>query len=210
MHTHTHTKHTESTQKAHAQHTRTTRGPRANHARTPRAPQTTMTHCHHHTAATRSGFVEAGVDTAAACTLAQGRPPPGARKNMLGWDVAPFGIGKLVRWVQRRCKYYAAMEPQDAPRDEAPFLPRETPLSLRLEDEASMRMWSLLLESDNMEGINYAEERMKVLNSGIAEAQERSPPEPIPEEAERIINRPAYENGNRIEKEDVFAQQTRP
>ena len=27
---------------------------------------------------------------------------PGARKNVLGWDVAPFGIYRLVKWVQRR------------------------------------------------------------------------------------------------------------
>ena len=113
-------------------------------------------------------------------------------------------------WVQRRCKYYAAMEPQDAPRDEAPFLPKETPMSLRLENEASDRMWSLLLETDNMEGINYAEERVKIISSGIAEAQERALPTPIPEVAERIINQPAYENGPRIEKDNILAEHTRP
>ena len=27
---------------------------------------------------------------------------PGAKKNMLGWDIAPFGMYKLINWVQRR------------------------------------------------------------------------------------------------------------
>ena len=27
---------------------------------------------------------------------------PGARKNVLGWDVAPFGFYRLVRWVHSR------------------------------------------------------------------------------------------------------------
>ena len=30
------------------------------------------------------------------------QPIPGARKNMLGWDVAPFGLHRLVKWVHRR------------------------------------------------------------------------------------------------------------
>ena len=30
------------------------------------------------------------------------RPVPGARKNVLGWDIAPFGFGKLLKWVHRR------------------------------------------------------------------------------------------------------------
>ena len=29
-------------------------------------------------------------------------PIPAARKNVLGWDVAPFGIHRLVKWVHRR------------------------------------------------------------------------------------------------------------
>ena len=88
-------------------------------------------------------------------------------------------------WVQRRCKCYAALEPLEAPRDEAPFVPRDAPLTLRLEDEASERMWRLLLESDNME-----EERVKILYSGVADAKEQTTEETVAQ-AKRLIERAA-------------------
>jgi beta-glucosidase/6-phospho-beta-glucosidase/beta-galactosidase len=31
-------------------------------------------------------------------------PTPGARKNVLGWDVAPFGFHRLLKWVSSRYK----------------------------------------------------------------------------------------------------------
>ena len=40
---------------------------------------------------------------------------PGARKNALGWDIAPFGLHRLLLWVHKR---YAFIRPPGATRRE--------------------------------------------------------------------------------------------
>ena len=64
------------------------------------------------------------------------------------------------KWRDDRVKYYQRVEPTEPPRDEAPVLihASKRPRALRLEDEASNRMWELLLKDDE---INFLQEKTK-------------------------------------------------
>ena len=63
-------------------------------------------------------------------------------------------------WRDERVQYYRRVEPTEAPRDTEPYLPpaSKQAKALRLENEASDRMWQLLLRDDEINELKVATE----------------------------------------------------
>ena len=64
-------------------------------------------------------------------------------------------------WRSQRVEYYRRLEPTEAPRDVEPYKPPKERLHkvLRLEDDASDRMWNILLRDDELNKMEEATEK---------------------------------------------------
>ena len=76
------------------------------------------------------------------------------------------------KWRNDRVEYYKRLEPTEAPRDAEPYLPPKgkKAKALRLENEASDRMWELLLVDDKLNDLKHVKEQAALL-AGSAEAK---------------------------------------
>ena len=70
-----------------------------------------------------------------------------------------------LSWRNDRVKYYQRLEPTEAPRDTQPYIPPKSKnaKALRLEDEASDRMWTLLLSDDHINELKHADEQAELI-----------------------------------------------
>ena len=117
-------------------------------------------------------------------------------------------------WRAERIKYYRRVEPMEAPRDSAPYLPpkSQNAKALRLEGEASNRMWQLLLKDEELDDLRAAQH-----TALLEQSREKAGSLPTADEISEDLLRFCFSDdsdirmdGQRIEKSNVWVEHRGP
>ena len=116
-------------------------------------------------------------------------------------------------WRAERVQYYQRVEPTEAPRDVEPCMPRSgrNEKALRLEGEASDRMWQLLLDDDEINSLKEATEHGKLLAVQRGPKDEEIPlAEDIEDSLLKLHMADEYMEGNRICRSRIWVDTKGP
>ena len=117
------------------------------------------------------------------------------------------------KWREDRIQYYKRVEPTEAPRDQEPYIPpaSQRPKKLRLEREASDRMWELLLCDDEINELKEATEHGKNLAaSKSSDAEAMMQADDIADALLKIHMDDEYVEGNRLCKSRIWVDTKGP
>ena len=120
-------------------------------------------------------------------------------------DEPPLGL--LNRWRAERVKYYERMEPTEAPRDKTPYHPPQEKVSktLRLEKEASDKMWVLLLGDEQLNAVETVAQKDEIHEVG-AKLRENTAREAaaLNDEVIRKKMEESWKEGDRVVRPNVY------
>ena len=102
------------------------------------------------------------------------------------------------KWRKDRAAYYARVEPQEAPRDKEPLLPGKEHKAIRLENDASDRMWKILLDKDAMHDEEQEVFHAEELKQRKEEAEEVELAENIEDSLLKVHMASAHMEGNKL------------